>query len=205
MSGEIRKLALLGGSFDPIHNGHLALARTFGQAVGADRVLLMPAKQPPHKPGVRLADERDRLAMCRLAVEADPLLEASDLEMTLPAPSYTVNTLRALKNAFPQASLFFLCGGDMLLNLDQWREYEQILQLCTVCAVPRGQDDFVRLSRRAQQYEARGGRVLLLPMEPIDVSSTEVRRRVAEGKSIDDLAPGKVVDYIARHGLYLSI
>lgn len=204
MTGQIQRLALLGGSFDPVHNGHLALARAFGQSVNADRVLLMPAKQPPHKPGVRLADEADRLAMCRLAVEGDHLLETSDLEMKLPAPSYTVHTLRALQSVYPKTALFFLCGGDMLLNLNRWREYEQILQLCTVCAVPRGKDDYQTLAQRAEQYRALGGKVLLLQMKPVDVSSTEVRRRVAAGEPLDGLVPGPVADYIAQHGLYRS-
>ena len=202
MRGPIQRLALLGGSFDPVHNGHLALARAFGRSVEADRVLLMPARQPPHKPGVRLAPEADRLAMCRLAVEGDRLLEVSDLEMKLPAPSYTVNTLRALQSTYPQAALYFLCGGDMLLNLSQWREYEQILRLCTVCAVPRGEDDYPTLARRAEQYRALGGKVLLLEMEPVDVSSTEVRRRIAAGEPLDGLVPERVADYIAQRGLY---
>lgn len=202
MNADVRRLALLGGSFDPIHNGHLTLARAFGHAVKADRVLLMPAKQPPHKPGVRLAGESDRLAMCRLAVEGDALLEVSDLEMRLPAPSYTVNTLRALHEMRAGMELFLLCGGDMLLNLSQWREFEQILSLCTVCAVPRGEDDLSRIEARAQEYRALGGRVLILPMEPVDISSTEIRRRLECGESIEELVPSCVAEYIRRQGLY---
>ena len=202
MSGNLRRLALLGGSFDPVHNGHLALARAFGQKIGADQVLLMPAKQPPHKPGVRLAGEADRLAMCRLAVEGDALLGVSDLELQLPAPSYTVNTLRALRGMHPDTELFFLCGGDMLMHLSQWREYEQILHLCAVCAAARGEDNFERINARAQEYRALGGKVLLVPMEPVEISSTAVRNRLKAGESIDGLVPLAVAEYIYRHGLY---
>lgn len=202
MSGNLRRLALLGGSFDPVHNGHLALARAFGQQIGADRVFLMPAKQPPHKPGGRLASEADRLAMCRLAVEGDALLRVSDLELRLPAPSYTVNTLRALRGMHPDTELFFLCGGDMLMHFSRWREYEQILRLCTLCAAARGEDNLERIRERAQEYRALGGKVLLVPMEPVEISSTDVRRRLEAGESIDGLVPSAVAEYIDCHGLY---
>lgn len=199
---KIERLCLLGGSFDPIHEGHLALARAFGQAVEADRVLLMPAKQPPHKPGRRLESEAHRLAMCRLAVAGDSLLQASDLEMRLPPPSYTVHTLRALKNEYPHAELFLLCGGDMLLNLETWREFPVILTLCTVCAVPRGEDDLAKVRSKAEEYRGLGGQVVILDMPPVEVSSTEIRRRLACGESIEDLVPQSVAEYISEQSLY---
>lgn len=196
------RLGLLGGSFDPVHNGHLALARAFGSAVEADRVLLLPAKEPPHKPGRKLADERDRLAMCRLAVEDDPALEASDLELTLPAPSYTVNTLRALQKSRPGSALFLLCGGDMLLNLRHWKEFEAILRLCTVCAAPRGENDRDRLTACAEEYHALGGQVQILDMKPVDLSSTDIRNKVGAGEPIAGLVPKQVEEYILCRGLY---
>ncbi len=196
-----QRIAMFGGTFNPIHNGHIALAEAAAKAADA-RVLLIPTYLPPHKSDDGLIGGRHRLAMCRLAAAAYPFLSVSDMELQRGGNSYTVDTLLALKERYPDAALYLACGGDMLVTLWQWRRYEEIIRLAAIIAVERPGTDRAAFEEGIHRVEGDGGRVLPARMEPVALSSSEIRRRIAAGLPVDGLLPAGVADYIAAHHLY---
>ena len=197
----MKKIAVFGGTFNPIHNGHLSLARRFALALGAEKVLFMPAYQPPHKRTPEFASPSDRLAMCRLAAKDGPF-EVSPLEIERGGRSYTSDTLRELKRMEPDSELFFLTGEDMFLTIERWREPETIFSLATICAAPRSASGLKRLLEHETVLRKLGARTVVLDIPYLPVSSTEVREAVRAGKSIEKLVPPAVAEYIGRNHLY---
>jgi nicotinate-nucleotide adenylyltransferase len=191
-----RRIGVLGGTFDPPHVGHLAVARDAAEALGLTRVLLVVAARPPHKSALPLSPAEVRLAMVEAAVRGDPLLEASDLELRRAGPSYTVDTLRQLRAAHPGARLFLLLGVDQWRALGGWKEPREIAGLATLAVMAReGQhpgdaDPGIGVSYQSVQVRR------------LDVSSTELRARVRVGRPIRDLVPDPVRNIIEREGLY---
>lgn len=199
----MKKIGILGGTFNPIHNGHVWLAQEFFRRLSLDTVLLIPTKQPTHKRASQLVPAYHRLEMCRLAVA--PLgFVVSDLEIVRSTDSYTVLTLRELRQRFPNDALYLLMGEDMFLTLLDWREPEQIFSMATVCVSPRSCDPhtLARLQEYARRLEARGGRSFLLDIPYLPVSSTEIRQAVPDRKKLRELVPVAVADYIVTHHLY---
>jgi nicotinate-nucleotide adenylyltransferase len=198
------KLGILGGSFNPPHHGHLRAAEAARAAHRLDRVLLVPAGAPPHK-GAGLAAAEDRLAMVRLAVEGREGLEASDLELTRPGTTYTVETLAALRRLHPGAELYFILGEDSLADLPGWREPGRILELARVVVVNRP-GSAARLSREdlpgvpAATLERLEADRVTMPPSPLE--SRAIRARVRDGLSVAGQVPPRVAEYIARRGLY---
>jgi nicotinate-nucleotide adenylyltransferase len=200
------RIGVLGGSFNPIHEGHLAMARAARSALLLDRVIFVPAARPPHK-YADLASADDRLAMVRLAIEGEPGFEASELESTRPGPSYTVDTLRTLAVENPGAELFFILGEDSLRDLPGWRDPAGILERARVVTIHRVGHS-VRL-----RPEAFPGvdpeRVLGLdrdrvPMPPSPAESRRIRECLRRGVDVSGLVPSSVLAYIHSHGLYRS-
>lgn len=189
----------VGGSFNPIHNAHLRCAVAAMTAKGFDRVVLIPSAQPPHKPGATdLAGAEDRLAMCRAAVAGDPRFAVDDLELCRSGPSYTIDTARELKRrGWPSVS--WMIGADMLLSLPKWHQAEALIHEVNfvVVARPGWMLDWSQLPEAFRLLQAN---VVEAPL--MDVSATEIRRRVKAGESIADLTPPAVVRYIADRGLY---
>lgn len=196
------RIGLYGGGFDPVHEGHLALCRGAAAALGLDRVLLMPTGVSPHKIKRSATAAEDRLAMCRLAVENEPLIEVSDYEIRKGGASFTVDTLTALRAAYPDAEWYLLMGADMFLTLSSWKRIEDIAATAVLVTVPRDDADVARLTAYAKTLEAIGAccRVLDLPL--VNVSSTEVRRRVQSGAPLGGMVPPCVERYIREKGLY---
>jgi nicotinate-nucleotide adenylyltransferase len=182
------RLGIFGGSFDPIHHGHLILARAALEELGLDRILLIPANLSPHKTGTKPATAQDRLAMLQLATMDEPGFEACDLELHRPPPSYTVETLRELKSRQADDEFTLLIGADNVAKFETWREPDEIRRLANLAVLDRAGADAPHdwpVVRRL-----------------VDISSTDIRARVADGRSIRYLTPDKVCDYIAAHGLY---
>jgi|SRR5579872_4912244 len=196
------RLGILGGTFDPIHNAHLFIAEEARVRVPLDRVVFVPNAVPPHKPSHDVAPARHRLAMAQLATRSNPAFDCSAVEIERPGPSYTVDTLKAFKADYPGAELFFITGMDTIPEIPTWRRPEEILRLCTLVAAER---PGYALDMAEQELPAAlQERVLPLPTTHLDISATEIRRRVREGLPIRYLTPDSVVDYIARHGLYTA-
>jgi nicotinate-nucleotide adenylyltransferase len=186
------RLGIFGGTFDPIHLGHLRAAETAREAVGLDQVAFMPAARSPYK-GAPVSPALDRYAMVALATAGHDAFVAADLELQRDAPSYTVDTVRALRQARPEDVLFLIVGSDAVAELPGWRESARILAECTVVAVTRPGDP-----APAQA----GSDVMWVEGPSLPVSATDVRARVRDGRSIRFLVPDAVADYIAKRGLY---
>ena len=196
-------IAILGGTFDPPHNGHLALACGVADALGLQRVWLMPAGNPHFKLDQDVSSAKHRMAMTRLLAACDSRLEASSIEVERQGVTYTADTLTQLHERYPAAKLFFIIGGDSAQHIWRWRRAEQIAQLCTVVAVARQGYDFAR-GQAAIEQSGMGFDVRYLHLDVPDVSSTQVRAKVAAGEPLAGLVPPAIERYITDHGLYRS-
>lgn len=185
----------MGGSFDPIHLGHLRAAENAREALSLDLVLFVPAAEPPHKPSFRLSPASDRLAMVTLAVAGNPWFRASDLELQRSGPSYTVDTLAELTRTRGQDELFLIVGSDTLGEMASWREPERIFGLSKIAVAERP-------GAEAVPPPLPSARVVRVAGPGLFLSASEVRRRVRAGLSIRYLLPDTVAAYIATHGLY---
>ena len=194
----VGRIGVFGGSFDPVHTGHLMLAEQCREQMRLDRVWFVPAARPPHKPGVSLAPMADRMALLRLATAGRPDFEARDLESDREGRSYTVDTLRQIREE-TGASLVFLMGADSLADLPSWRDPEGIAELAEIAAVNRGFGD---AEVPATLPEAVRSRVNVVEMPACGISASDVRRRVREGRSVRYLVPRAVELAIGDRPLY---
>ena len=188
------KVAIFGGSFDPVHRGHLALATEVISRGLAAEVWFMVTPQNPHKQGSALSDERLRLQMVQLAVEGNAGMKACDFEFALPRPSYTLNTLNALDNAFPGNEFLLLIGADNWEKFDRWYKGDEILSRYGVIVYPRGSEICPQLPQSVQW----------LPAVLHDVSSTMVRAAVEEGRDISGMVPAAVARFIKENKMYIN-
>jgi len=203
------KLGLFGGTFDPVHLGHLILADAAREWAGLDRVLFLPSASPPHKTGGGKgprADFRHRLRMVELAIAGHPAFQASDCEGLRPGPSYTIELLREIRRETGEAAdLFFLIGADWAASLGTWKEIEGIFALCRFLVVPRPGFPREGLSRLAAGRGADRARPLeegWVPAPEVGISSTDIRKRLASGRSVRYLLPPGVEGYIRGNALY---
>lgn len=186
------RIGLYGGTFDPLHVGHLIVASDAFEALELDRLLFIPSADPPHKRGQVRASAERRLEMVRAAIAGDPRFGVEDLELRREGASYTVDTLRDLRERNPGCDFFFLVGVDQVREFHSWREPEEVARLARLAVVSRG-------GEHAEDVD--------LPLERVDVtridlSSTDIRRRVAEGESIRYLVPDAVREIVEREALY---
>jgi nicotinate-nucleotide adenylyltransferase len=199
------RIGVMGGTFNPPHLGHLIAAQEAYLQLALDRVLLIPARIPPHKPVEDEPGPEHRLALCRLAISGDDhRFEVSDLEIAREGPSYTVDTLEELHSRAPEHELFLIVGGDIAAGLPSWREPERVLSLATLAVAKR------RGTSRAAVDEAlrmlRGGdHARFFRMPRIAISSTMLRDRVRSGESIRYYVPDPVISYIEEHRLYAGV
>lgn len=194
------KTGIFGGAFNPVHNGHVNLAREAIEQLKLRKLLIIPTYESPHK-ATKLLPFDTRMEMCRLAFEgiSDKCeVTVSDIERQMGGVSYTINTIRELAGQCPEAQFYLLIGGDMLFSFREWYKYESILKESKVCAVARGGDNFTDML----EFAAEMGRVKVLPTNVVDVSSTEIRGKLAAGKDISELVPQNVAEYIAANDLY---
>ncbi len=197
-----KRIALFGGTFDPIHNGHVELAREFAALLSLDKVVVMPTFIPPHKLKSDMAPAVDRLAMCRLACAPYGELAVSDLEINRRGASFTVVTLEQLQRQYPDAELFLLTGADMFLTVSTWYRFADIARLATICAAPRDAADAACLREHAKRLEASGARCVVAEFTVPAWSSTEVRERLKNGEMPHDMISPEVAAYIEAHQLY---
>lgn len=197
------RTGILGGTFNPVHNGHVKLAEAYISALHLDRMLIIPANIPPHKSDNGLVGASHRLAMCRLAFAGEPLCEVSDIELKREGKSHTVDTLEQLALIYPDDRFFLIMGSDMFCSFTSWHHWQRILQLAVICAgarKARSTDDEMEEQRR--KLEALGACCELVEFEPLPISSTQVRERICSGEALDGLVIPTVAEYIREHGLY---
>ncbi|HKO29739.1 MAG TPA: nicotinate-nucleotide adenylyltransferase [Nitrospiraceae bacterium] len=217
------KLGLLGGSFNPVHDGHLAIARQTREALELDQILFIPTSYPPHKPNGGLAAAQDRYEMVRLAIASDPSLIISDVELRRPGKSYSIDTVRQLQQKYgAHTQLFFLIGIDAFLDFPSWRDPRALLELCSFVVLSRPGLSFRSLSTvpllppipypsladldsgQIFRIEAPLGshRLICLKQPPCPISASDIRARIRQGLSVANLLPPLVESYILRHHLY---
>jgi nicotinate-nucleotide adenylyltransferase len=196
----------MGGTFDPIHLGHLAIAEAARTTLELERVLFLPAGVPPHKPGAVGAPAEDRVAMVRLAIAGRPAFELSRIDVDRPGPSYTADSVRRIGDAERAAGrdpdLVLIMSAETLAELPDWHEPERLLAACRVAVVPRAGHPAPDPAWIAQRFPGQADRIVVLDGPRLAISSTDIRARVAAGHSIAKLVPEAVARYIADHGLY---
>ena len=202
-----RTFGILGGTFDPVHLGHLALAREAVYELGLDHVLFVPNADPPHKRDLAVTASRDREAMVALAIEPEPRFVLSRIELERPGPSYTVDTVAELverSRVEGRPEPWFVMSAEVLDGFGAWREPERILELCRVAVAPRPGAEPLDVSWVTQHFPGFESRFAFLPGPELEISSTGVRVRLARGEPITTLVPESVARYIDEHGLYRS-
>ena len=198
----MKKMALFGGTFDPIHSSHVSMALRLCDTLSLDGVLLMPTFVPPHKLKDSMASAEDRLAMCRLAAAEHPQLTVSDLEIARGGASFTVDTLEALHRLYPDTAWYLLTGADMFLTLRTWYRFADIARLAVLCTVPRDDVTAPQLRDYAALLEADGATCYVDDRPEQPISSTAIRQRLEAGEPLEGLVPPAVETYIRQHGLY---
>lgn len=200
-----RKIGIMGGTFDPIHNVHLILAENAYREYGLDKVVILPSSHPPHKKEAAVTPAEDRINMIRLACQDVPYFQPSEFEMERSGYSYTSDTLALLHEQHPDTEYYFIMGGDSLFEIESWHQPEKIMQQCIILAGIRNgisMDDFVgRAYALMMKYRAD---IRILNVPDLEISSTMLRKRIRDGLSIRYLVPDSVEQYIREHRLYTS-
>ncbi|GHV28739.1 putative nicotinate-nucleotide adenylyltransferase [Synergistales bacterium] len=192
----------MGGTFDPIHCGHLLAAEEARRELALDLVVFVPSGTPPHRSGACSASAEDRYAMTLLAIAGNDHFDISRAEIERGGVSYTADTLRAMRDVYEDAELFFITGADAVLEFGSWREPREILRLCTLVAVARPGYDYEDVERLGEEL---GGAVSLIKTSSLDISATGIRNRLADGRGAKYLTPGTVIDYIKKKNLYTAL
>jgi len=193
-----KKIGLFGGSFDPIHNGHLMIAARAQKLLFIDRVIFIPAAIPPHKQHLTLTNKNHRLQMAKLAIENYPDFEVSDIEIQRSGISYTIDTLLFFRKHFNLTSdqIYFIIGADSLIDFHKWRNPEKIIENCNIVVYDRAGIDINSIGGDLKK------KVSFLNAPLIDISSTTIRNKIMSGKALNKLLPEKVADYISKNNLY---
>ncbi len=218
MGGNGTAAALFGGTFDPFHNGHLRMAVELAETLALSRIVLLVARQPPHKPGRPVTDARHRLAMTTAAVAGLPGFEVSDAEIRRGGPSFSLDTVEAFRKAEPGVDWIFAMGADSFSEVATWHRYRELLAACDFALLPRpgapaspAAPPGLRLEKEqphcyswlGETYRLPAGRRLFCPSLPVlDISSSSIREKVRRGMCIRGLVAREVAAYIAEHGLY---
>lgn len=191
----------MGGTFDPVHYGHLVTAEEALVQFQLDRVVFMPAGRPARKEHVPVSSPEDRYLMCVLATASNPDFEVSPLEVDRPGLTYTVDTMRVLRDIHPDAQLFFITGADAVLEILSWKDAEVFRELCTFIAATRPGHDLSRFSEELREVE-HAPQIDLMEVPALAISSTDIRRRVMDDRPIRYLLPESVASYLRKRGLY---
>ena len=200
-----RKTGILGGTFNPIHNGHIALAKTALEAETLDEVILMPSGQSYLKSQMQVLDAKNRYEMVKLAVKEEPFLSVSDMEIKRPGNTYTYETLLQLKETAPHNQFYFIVGADNLFSIENWKRPEEIFANCILLAAVRDNKSTDRLLEKCCELKDKfQADIRLLPFENTPISSTQIRERVSLGQSISDFVPEPVETYIHKNQFYLK-
>lgn len=204
MNGKgIKKTGIMGGTFNPIHMGHLLLAESARESFGLDEIVFIPNGCSYMKKDSEVADKQVRYEMTRLAIEDNPAFSISDIEIKREGNSYTCDTLIQLKEQEPETEFYFIVGADSLFSMEKWKNPEIIFQNCTILAAVRDDKDTEALRAQIVCLEDKfHAEVRLICMPPIAVSSTDIRNRLKQERSVRYMVPDAVISYIYKHSLY---
>lgn len=198
-----RRLGIMGGTFDPIHYGHLVAAEGARHAFNLEKVVFIPAGNPPHKPGYIVAEPSVRYKMTCLAIASNPFFCSSAMEVERPGPSYTVDTVRKMAHLYPEKRIYFITGADAILEIFSWKDSQILLTMCNFVATTRPGYCLKELNKRFDSMpKGVKQNISFMEVPALAISSTDIRQRVHEGKPIKYLLPEPVEDYILRNNLY---
>ncbi|RJQ32951.1 MAG: nicotinate-nucleotide adenylyltransferase [Peptococcaceae bacterium] len=188
----MERVGIMGGTFDPVHYGHLVTAEEARYEFRLGKVIFVPAGQPPHKTTSQISDPKHRYAMTRMAITTNPYFQVSSLEMERGGISYAIDTVRQVTGLYPSAEIYFITGADAVLEILNWKNVEDLLSLCY----------FIAATRPGYRLDDLKENIFYMEVPALAISSSEIRQRVQEGKPIKYLLPEAVEDYINKHGLY---
>lgn len=202
----MKKVAIFGGTFNPFHNGHKHILKEVNQKLKFDRIDVIPSKIPPHKSANDLADDQDRMNMTTLAISGVPNAKVSDIEIKREGKSYSYYTVKEYSDMCKSKSykLFFIIGSDMLISFKKWYRYKDILSMCTLVCASRRIIDNEDIFKAKEELEKEGGQVILVSVNPLEVSSSQIREAIKSNKAniISDYLDSNVFDYIKGRHLY---
>ncbi|NLI65962.1 MAG: nicotinate-nucleotide adenylyltransferase [Tissierellia bacterium] len=197
------KIGIMGGTFNPIHHGHLILSEYIRIGADLDKIIFIPTGIPPHKDNQAVLDSQIRLEMVALAIRENPYFICSDMEVVRKKLSYTIDTVNELKEIYRDDDLYMIIGTDTLLSLHTWKDYERILSMINIIVADRLGLDRKRVDKRIEELTRRyGASIISMDSPVIDISSTLIRERLKKGLSIKYLVPEVVEDYILKNNLY---
>ncbi|WP_026651203.1 nicotinate-nucleotide adenylyltransferase [Butyrivibrio proteoclasticus] len=200
---DCRKIGILGGTFDPIHNAHLLLGEAAREQFGLDRVIFIPNYLAHLKNRTEVSSGDTRYQMVKMAINDNPYFTCSRLEIDKPEGTYTIDTLEDLKLMYPGDELYLILGGDSVIGIDTWYRYKDILKSCIILAAVREEEDIAALDKKRRElkklYDAD---IRILTFNRIDISSTDIRDRVRTGRSVRYMLPDECIEYICIKGLY---
>ncbi len=195
------RLGVFGGAFNPVHNGHVNLARRFIEILSLDRLLVIPTANPPHRSTVGFAPAQNRFEMLSLAFDGIKEAKISDIEFKRKGKNYTSDTVDELKRLYPDAEIYLIIGSDQFLYFDKWYRYKELLGKVTVCTAPRE-----KITRNVLEKYAReklcGGKYYIADFEPLEISSSEIREKLQCGEDVSLIIPPSVYNYIKEKELY---
>lgn len=197
-----KRVAMFGGSFNPVHLGHIGLAREYIKTLRLDKMLIVPTYIPPHKKTNEMADALHRYNMCSIAFENVSNTEISDIEIKRQGASYTADTLKQLKEIYADSELFLITGADMFMTIQDWKNPQEIFKLAVICTAPRDNTNYTELRQHEKYLNSLGAECVVLSEPIMQVSSTQIRHYVKQGKRITDLTGERVEEYIIKNGLY---
>ncbi len=200
---ECRKIGILGGTFDPIHNAHLLLGESAREQFGLDRVIFIPNNLSHYKNRTDLSGCEERYQMVKMAISENPFFTCSRLEIDKPDGSYTVDTINDLKNMYPGDEIYLILGADSVISIDSWYKSRELLSSCIILSAIREEDDIAALDKKRRELkDLYNADIRLLSFNRIDISSTDIRNRIKKGKSVRYMLPDEVIEYICIKGLY---
>lgn len=195
------RIGIYGGSFNPVHKGHIHLAESAADILNLDRVYLVPSRVSPHRSSDEYASGEDRMEMLRLACKSNEKLFPCDYELKNDRKSYTIYTVEEFRRRFPDDELFLLVGSDMLMCFEQWNGFEDILKSASLAVVSRNDGDFEILEEKAETLR-KFGKIIVCPVEPLEMSSSEIRKKIIKNEKISCYLDENVVQYITLRKLY---
>ncbi len=198
----MKNVVIFGGTFNPLHKGHIEIISALSDLEGIDEVLLIPDKIPPHKKCDFLALDEHRLNMCRIIAKRFSNVSVCDIELKRDGKSYTIDTLKEIRRDNPDFNLSLAIGGDMLVSFDKWKDYKEILALCQIIVLGRGGVDKTLFSEKVEHFKAIGGQIFVLDNEITEISSTTLRENMRSRDLTSKYIDNEILDYIYKNNVY---